>query len=145
MCDRHAPTMMVSMGVVTRDGFGQWIALYEELWRTPGTERLGELFAEEATYRHSPYEPAVTGLTDVAADWERGRNGADEDFTMSAEIVAVDGDTGVARVAVAYGPPEDQEYLDLWVARFDAHGRCVAFEEWPFWPNQPWVAGAVRD
>jgi hypothetical protein len=24
----------------------------------------------------------------------------------------------------------------LWVIHFDAGGRCVAFEEWPFWPEQ---------
>lgn len=129
------------MSAVTRDGFSSWIALYERLWRTPGTEELGSLFAADATYRHSPYEAPVTGLADVAADWERGRDGADEAFTMSAEIVAVDGDTGVARVLVRYGEPGHQEYLDLWVVRFDDAGRCVAFEEWPFWPDQPWMAG----
>ena len=133
------------MSAVTRDGFSSWIALYERLWRTPGTDELGSLFTADATYRHSPYEEPVTGLADLAVDWERGRDGADEAFTMSAEIVAVDGDTGVARVLVRYGAPHHQEYLDLWVARFDDTGRCVAFEEWPFWPDQPWTAGAPRE
>jgi ketosteroid isomerase-like protein len=128
------------MAAVTREAFAEWIGLYERLWRTEGTEGLGRLFAEDATYFHSPYEPPVSGLTAIAADWERGRDGADEEFTMSAGIVAVDGDTGVARVLVRYGEPQNQEYLDLWVVRFDDAGRCVSFEEWPFWPNQPWTA-----
>jgi hypothetical protein len=28
-------------------------------------------------------------------------------------------------------------WRDLWVLRFDADGRCTAFEEWPFVPDQP--------
>jgi hypothetical protein len=132
------------MAAVTREAFASWIGLYEQLWRTEGTEELGRLFAEHAAYLHSPYEPPVSGLAAIAADWERGRDGADEEFAMSPEIVAVDGDTGVARVLVRYGEPQNQEYLDLWVVRFDDAGRCVSFEEWPFWPNQPWTAGPVR-
>lgn len=133
------------MAPLTRAAFASWLDLYEKLWRTPGTGSLDGLFAEAATYKHSPYEQPVTGLPDIAADWERGRHGADENFTLSSEIVAVDGDTGVARVLVRYGEPENQEYLDLWVARFDEEGRCVEFEEWPFWPKQPWTAGPVRE
>ncbi len=132
------------MSSLTRADFASWLDLYEELWRTPGTDGLGRLFAEGATYKHSPYEPPVTGLPAIAEDWERGRAGADESFTMAAEVVAVDGDTGVARVLVRYGEPDDQEYLDLWVARFDGEGRCREFEEWPFWPDQPWTALPVR-
>ena len=32
-----------------------WVRRYEELWRTPGTDRLGELFAPGATYLPSPW------------------------------------------------------------------------------------------
>jgi hypothetical protein len=130
---------------MTREAFTSWIGLYEQLWRTEGADELARLFADEATYRHSPYEPPVSGLTDIAADWDRGRDGADEEFTMTSDIVAVDEDTGVARVRVRYGEPQNQEYLDLWVAHFDDSGRCVSFEEWPFWPNQPWTTGEPRE
>lgn len=132
------------MAPVTRETFASWIGLYEQLWRTEGTEEIGRLFAPDAVYLHSPYEPPVTGLADIATDWERGRDGANEDFTMSADIVAVEGNTGVARVLVRYGKPANKEYLDLWVVRFNDTGHCVSFEEWPFWPNQPWTAGEPR-
>ena len=54
---------------------------------------------------------------------------------MQPEVVAVEGDTGVARVEVCYGDPVSQRYRDLWVVRFNAAGRCVTSEEWPFWPK----------
>lgn len=128
---------------VRRTEFAAWIDRYERAWRSPGTASLGELFTEDASYRHSPFTQPINGLDAIAADWENEREGADEVFTMSTEIVAVEGDTGVARLLVRYGEPVTQEYLDLWVVRFAADGRCSSFEEWPFWPDQPWAAGAV--
>jgi hypothetical protein len=129
---------------VDRAQLRDWLAAYERAWRTPGTEVLGELFADDASYRTSPYEEAYRGLAAIAEMWEREREGPDEAFDMSAEIVAVEGDTGVARVEVRYGDPTVKQYRDLWVVRLDDGGRCVAFEEWPFWPRGQegeWVAG----
>jgi ketosteroid isomerase-like protein len=129
--------------MVDRAAFEAWIAGYERAWRTPGTDALSELFADDATYLHSPYEDPITGLADIARDWDGERDGPDEAFTMESEVIAVDGDTAVARVLVRYGDPVRQEYLDLWIVRFAADGRCTAFEEWPFWPDQPWNASGA--
>jgi SnoaL-like protein len=123
-----------------------WIAGYERAWRTPGTEALEELFAEGATYSTAPYEKAHRGLAAIAGMWEAERLGPDEDFEMSSEVVAVEGNTGVIRVEVHYGPPREKEYRDLWIVRLDGAGLCSHFEEWPFWPadqkSSP-AAGAV--
>lgn len=118
----------------------RWVEGYERAWRTPGVEALRDLFATEATYRMSPYEKSAVGLTEIGSLWERERQGPDEQFEMEHEIVAVEGDTAVVRVEVRYGPPQDLEYRDLWIVRFDGDGRCRAFEEWPFWPGQQIVA-----
>lgn len=123
--------------------FRAWIEAYERSWRTPGTAHLRELFTEDATYLHSPYEAPITGLEAIERDWEAERDGPGEAFTMAADIVAVEGDTGVAKVLVRYGEPVRQEYLDLWLVRFAPDGRCCAYEEWPFWPDQPWNASGA--
>lgn len=77
----------------------------------------------------------------IEADWESERNGPDEVFTMLASVLAVDADLGVAHVLVRYGEPSRQEYQDLWLVWLDADGRASRFEEWPFWPDQPWATG----
>lgn len=82
----------------------------------------------------SPYEDPACGLERIAELWEREREGPDEEFEMSSEVIAAESDVGVARVEVAYG--RGTEYRDLWVIRLDADGRCFDFEEWPFWPGQ---------
>ncbi len=118
-----------------RGRFEDWIDGYERAWRTPGTDLLGELFADDATYSTAPFEAPFRGLEAIREMWEREREGPDEPFTMTKEIVAVDGDTGVARLEVSYSDPTPHTYRDVWVVRFDYQGRCMSFEEWPFWPE----------
>lgn len=118
-----------------RVSFEAWIEHYECAWRTPGTDSLRELFTEDASYRMSPYEEPAVGIEAIGALWEHERVGPDEQFEIGHEVVAVDGDTAVARIEVSYAT--GAEYRDLWVVRFAADGRCREFEEWPFWPGQP--------
>ena len=58
------------------------------------------LFTEDASYRPGPFELTVVGLEAIAEFWEAERDGPDEVFTLSSELVAGQGDTGVARVEV---------------------------------------------
>jgi SnoaL-like domain len=115
----------------------RWVAAYERAWRTPGTDTLARIFTPDATYRQGPYEEAVVGLPAIRRMWEEERQGPDEVFSMTSDIVAVDDATAVVRVEVGYGRPVRQEYRDLWVMRFTGDGRCSSFEEWPFWPERP--------
>lgn len=115
----------------------QWVADYERVWRTPGTEILAEIFMPEATYLPSPWAQPIEGLEGIALFWEAERAGPDENFTMSSDIVTLDGDTAVVRVEVRYGAAQERPWRDLWVLRLTADGRCTSFEEWPFAPDQP--------
>ena len=125
---------------MTRQDVEDWLAGYERAWRTAGTGQLSELFAEDATYQLAPYDEPLAGLAAIAQMWEEEREGPDEVFTMTSDLVAVEGDTAVTRVEVAYGDPVSRDYRDLWLMRFSEDGRCVAFEEWPFWTEQPRTA-----
>ena len=123
-----------------------WIDRYVRAWRTAGTAPLAELFAPAATYRTAPFEEPFRGLGAIASMWELERTGPDERFALHREIVAVEGDTGVARVEVRYGESRPRTFRDLWIVQLDADGRCTAFEEWPFSPGGPgpYAAGPDR-
>jgi hypothetical protein len=128
------------MDRIDRSAVERWVEGYERAWRTAGTDGLSDLFSSDASYLPSPWATPVEGLAAIARFWEHEREGPDEPFTMTSEIVAVDGPNAVVRVQVDYGRPGDaaggQKWRDIWVIRFDADGRCSAFEEWPFAPGQ---------
>jgi hypothetical protein len=113
-----------------------WVAAYERLWRAPGTDALGELFAAEVSYRPSPWAPPIEGLDALSRFWEAERDGPDEEFNLVSEVVAVEGGTAVVRLAVDYLAGTPRRWRDLWVLEFTADRRCVRFEEWPFAPDQ---------
>ena len=113
-----------------------WVDAYERAWRSPGTGGLGELFTDDASYLQGPYKEPVVGLPAIAAMWEAERDGPDEAFEMSREMVAVDGRTAVVRVEVQYRSPRVEQWRDLWILRFAADRRCAWFEEWPIAPGR---------
>jgi hypothetical protein len=124
-----------------RKQLSDWVAAYERLWRAAGTDGLSELFSEGAYYSMGAFDRNETGLEAIGRLWEEERDGPDEPFEMTSEVVAIDGDTGVVRVEVVYGPPKDEHYRDIWIVRLDGDGRCFHFEEWPQWPEHGTSAG----
>jgi ketosteroid isomerase-like protein len=125
------------LSAVTNEDLRRWIEAYERAWRSAGTDALARLFDPGAHYSPGPYEQPLHGLEAIAAFWESEREGPDEPFELSWSSIAVQGDTGVARVSVRYDPPHGREYRDLWIVRLTADGRAGSFEEWPFFPAQP--------
>jgi ketosteroid isomerase-like protein len=111
----------------------RWIDDYVRAWRTPGTEGLVDVFTPDVRYLPSPWAEPIVGLDALALFWDSERDGPDEQFTITYEVVAVDGALGVVRVAVDY---RRSRWRDLWVVRFADDGRCREFEEWPFRPGQ---------
>ncbi|WP_369372689.1 nuclear transport factor 2 family protein [Promicromonospora sp. Populi] len=115
-----------------------WVSDYERLWRTAGTAGLSDLFTADASYLPSPWASPIVGLPALTEFWEAERDGPDESFTMSSEVIAVDGSTAIVRVNVEYSGDDGSNgrWRDLWVLTFDDDERCAAFEEWPFAPRQ---------
>ena len=75
----------------------RWIRDYEAAWRAPGSDAAAALFTEDATYLTHPYAEPVAGVDAIRRLWEREREPG-ERFEMTSEVVAVEGDTGVARI-----------------------------------------------
>ena len=115
----------------------RWVAGYERAWRTAGAEPLAELFTPDVSYLPSPWADPIVGLDALGTWWDAERDGPDEDFTMTSEVIAVEGDRAVVRLDVDYRRDVPSRWRDLWVLRFAPDGRCAAFEEWPFAPGQP--------
>lgn len=124
------------MGDVDRQQVQDWVDAYVRWWRASDPAGVTELFAPEVVYLRSPYAEPLTGHEELARFWV-----ADEGvtFDVTTEVVAADGRTGVARLQVDYRAPEQEQYRDLWVLRFAEDGRVEHFEEWAYFPGQPWT------
>ena len=118
-----------------RTDLERWIQAYEAAWRAPGTGAADALFADDATYLTHPFAEPAAGRAAIRRLWA-GEREPGERFTMTWEVVAVDGDTGVARIDVRYDAPEQARFRDLWIVRLGPDGRCRHFEEWPFAPRR---------
>lgn len=112
-----------------------WVAAYERVWRADDAGAVGSLFTDDVQYLRSPYEPPLDGIGAVREFWPDPTP-----FTMTAEVVAVEGLDAVVRAEVRYGGDEPQEYRDLWVLRFAPDGRVRHFEEWAYWPGKTYTA-----
>jgi ketosteroid isomerase-like protein len=113
-----------------RAAFQAWLDRYIAAWRANDSAQVGDLFAEDAVYRHRPTDPGVRGRAAIVADWEP-EDPAGWEATYS--VLAIDGDVHVASGETRYrtgdGEP-DQRYANIFVCRFDADGRCTDFTEW---------------
>jgi hypothetical protein len=110
---------------MTREQAQAWLDAYVAAWRS--YDGIGELFAEDATYRYHPYDEPVRGREAIAADW---REEPDEPGTWEAvyEVLMVDGDRAVATGETRYD--DGQTFSNLFVLEFDGDGRCREFTEW---------------
>jgi SnoaL-like domain len=73
--------------------FDAWVRAYEAAWRAGGTGALNDLFTADATYQAAPFDDPVVGLDAIARFWEAEREGPDEAFELSWEIIAAQDDT----------------------------------------------------
>ena len=113
-----------------------WVAGYEQAWRSPGTDRLAELFTDDASYLRLTLGGAGDAVSGASVElWEAGarRAGRAVHDDLRGRGCRRRRGRGAREVDYATG----SRWRDLWVLRFAADGRCASFEEWPFAPGQP--------
>ncbi len=124
---------------VTHEGVQGWLDRYVDAWRTYDPQAIGDLFAENATYRYHPYDPeAVTGREAIVQAWTEPSGDASSrddpgSWTAQYEPYAIDGDRAVAIGESRYTNPDGSLrdlYFNLWTLRFDDEGRCTEFVEY---------------
>jgi hypothetical protein len=115
---------------VTHDDVKAWLDAYVDAWRTYDPAAIDALFAEDATYAYHPYDEGdqvVRSREAIVANWleERDEPGS---WEASYRPSVVEGDRAVAEGTTSYA--DGDFFWNLWVLRFDGHGRCAEFVEW---------------
>jgi ketosteroid isomerase-like protein len=115
--------------------FQRWLDAYIDAWGTYDETAIGELFAEDASYRYHPWDDeaeTLHGRGSIVAAWLGDR---DEAGTWTAEYRpwAIEEDRAVAVGVSRYLRADatvEREYHNVFLCRFDADGRCVEFTEY---------------
>jgi uncharacterized protein (TIGR02246 family) len=117
------------------DAVADWVDRYVAAWESNDPAAIGDLFAENATYRQRPDDDPWQGRVGIVAGWLENKDDPG-DWTFRSEVLAT-ADLAFVRGWTHYtdtDPPTD--YHNLWVVQFDDAGRCVDFTEWWMAPRE---------
>ncbi len=94
---------------MTHDDVQGWLDRYVEAWHSYDPAAIGDLFAEDATYRYHAYDPEpVAGRDAIVADWLDGQD-APGSWEAHYEPFAVEGERAVAVGESRYLKPDGSQ------------------------------------
>ena len=105
----------------------RWIADYLRAWRSRDRTQIEALFTEDATYRPQPDSAPATGRAEIANAW---LDEPDDVGGWQSELtpMLVHDNTAIINGWTDYA--DGERFLNLWIVRFDADGKCADFTEW---------------
>ena len=119
-----------------------WLDRYVRAWKSYDPAEVGELFAEDATYRYHPWDDdsdVEHGRDEIVEAWvapDGAASARDAEGTYEGryEPFAVDGHRAVAVGMSTYWTDASRSavrdvYHNVFLLEFDADGRCRSFSE----------------
>jgi ketosteroid isomerase-like protein len=125
--------------LLTKEIVAAWLEAYVRAWKSYDPDAIGALFTEDATYDYHPFDEPVRGRLAIVASWLEGKD-TPGTYDGHYEPVAIDGDLAVAHGRSRYFTDASKaelarEYDNLFLIRFDDHGRCRSIREWYMAPR----------
>ena len=112
--------------------FDDWLDRYGRAWQAKDAAGFGALFAEDASYQWTPMDPPIAGRPDIEAAFSAAV-ATQRSIRFGHQVLAVTDGAGICHWQCLFereatGSPVRLD--GIFVVRFDAAGRCVAFREW---------------
>lgn len=120
------------MDTLTHEHFRRWLTVYGKASEENDPQASANLFTENAAYYETPFAEPLVGREAIHEYWNKGAQTL-KDKESSFEILAVNGNTGIARWQSKFTVIESDKRLALdclFVAEFDEAGLCQTFREW---------------
>jgi uncharacterized protein (TIGR02246 family) len=128
------------MAALTHDAFEEWLQAYRAAWEGRDPQAAASLFTPQgAEYYWTPFDSPQRGREEIAAAWQ-GAVTSQSDIHMTFEVVAVNGNRGVAHWHTSFrsAASGDPVQLDgILIAEFDAPKLCRVFREWWHQASKP--------
>ena len=118
---------------ITVSQLAKWLLRYFEAWVSNDPVEVAALFSEDAVYYYDPFKEPSKGRRVIVEKWVSDPEGQ-RDITTSFDVLAVEGNLGVAHWNVKYlaGPSETQrvEMDGILLLRFNPKMECTEHREW---------------
>lgn len=117
--------------------FTRWLTAYGRAWETGDAAAVVALFAPDAAYHETPFDPPMVGRGAIETYWREGAGQAQRDISFLFKVLSVTDDSGLGHWSAEFVrvPSGSRVRLDgVMAVRFDGDGRCVEFREW--WHRQ---------
>ncbi len=120
------------MASVTRETVARWLGEFAEGWHRADTGTLVALFTPNGAFWETPFGPPEVGSEAMHQGWDELWP-YQRDRHMRAEVLAVEGDTAMARWWATYTRLPDKIHRELdgiLLLRFADDRRCRELIEW---------------
>lgn len=120
------------MTTATTQSFEIWLRAYKKAWETLDADAAAALFAADARYYWTPFDPPQTGRAEIAAAWKSAVS-QQKDVTFTYSVLAVEGARGIAQwhTRLTSLPKGESVELDgILIAEFADTMQCRSFREW---------------
>jgi hypothetical protein len=121
---------------ITFEAFQAWLAAYSQASIEDDPRASADLFSEDAEYYETPFAAPLVGREAIYQYWEQGARNL-KDKTAEFQILAIDGNCGLARWQATFVPIASGERVALdclFLVEFDDQQKCRIFREW--WHRQ---------
>ena len=109
-----------------------WLERYGKAWETRDADAASRLFTENASYHEKPFDPPKAGRAGIREYWA-GVTADQRDVQFTSQVVATNGNTGVARWHAKFRLASAGATIELdgvFVLELDASGLCTTLREW---------------
>ena len=120
------------MSTLTVDIFDQWLEAYGRASQENDPKASSELFAQDAKYYESPFDPPMVGRQSIYKYWLKGAQSL-KDKRSRYEIFSVKDNLGIARWQSQFTVIDSGQRLALdclFLVEFDENEQCSEFREW---------------
>lgn len=118
---------------MNEESFKSWLNAYGRAWETLDPDAAAHLFAEDATYQETPFVNPMVGRQAIFNYWEEVVVRAQSEPRFGAEILALSGDTGIARWWATFTRKKNGAKIKLdgiFLLRFNDTNLCQTLREW---------------
>jgi len=109
-----------------------WLKQYGAAWEARDGVAAAALFTPDAIYHEMPFDAPRAGRAGIESYW-REVTADQRDVKFRYEVIAVNGDTGVAHWSAEFRLQSSGATVKLdgvFVLDFDAAGKCSKLREW---------------